>query len=333
MLFVPSEEHFRHRIYNVLTNTFSDSKLVVPFKLRFCGSSLGWLVAVQSDFVVTLYKPFSMVEGGGDVDTNATIHLPPLFPPDHAESYEYYVFKAIITADPITNPDQCVIVVIFSEFCKMAYFRLTKDVTWTGIEHVGWPIDEVLYCYDQFYALNCQGDLVSFRIGEQYIRDVKVVARKPAITIVGKSYLVKSCGETFLNVIRFMEWSFVSDMNDNISEEDDMVLERATPEVVVYELDFEKGEWIEIESIGDLALFLGDNSSLCVAASDFPGCKPNCIYFTHDEDSLRSGHLRPSDFGIFHLDSQMMEYNLGIDETNLEGMFRLPIWIVPTLNE
>lgn len=38
---------------------------------------------------------------------------------------------------------------------------------------------------------------------------------------------------------------------------------------------------VEVQSIGDDALFLGDNSpSVSVLASNYPGCQPNCIYFT-----------------------------------------------------
>lgn len=39
---------------------------------------------------------------------------------------------------------------------------------------------------------------------------------------------------------------------------------------------------VEITSLGDDTLFLGDNYSLCVSASHFPGCQANCIYYTDD---------------------------------------------------
>ncbi|KAI5332310.1 hypothetical protein L3X38_022439 [Prunus dulcis] len=38
-------------------------------------------------------------------------------------------------------------------------------------------------------------------------------------------------------------------------------------------------QWVEIESIGTDALFLGWNICMSVSASDFPGCRPNSIYF------------------------------------------------------
>ncbi|KAK8687426.1 hypothetical protein V6N13_086241 [Hibiscus sabdariffa] len=62
---------------------------------------------------------------------------------------------------------------------------------------------------------------------------------------------------------------------------------------------------VEINNIGDEALFLGDNSSISVVASRFPGCRSNCIYFTDDiilfaQPYRASG---PIDMGIFSLET------------------------------
>ena len=41
-------------------------------------------------------------------------------------------------------------------------------------------------------------------------------------------------------------------------------------------------KWVKVHSLGDQALFVGDNSSVSLSASSFNGCKANCIYFTDD---------------------------------------------------
>ncbi|KAL6186759.1 hypothetical protein ACLB2K_042878 [Fragaria x ananassa] len=48
----------------------------------------------------------------------------------------------------------------------------------------------------------------------------------------------------------------------------------------------------EVESIGDEVLFVGDNYSFSVLASDYPGCQPNSIYYTDDfmETPLHEGY-------------------------------------------
>ena len=47
----------------------------------------------------------------------------------------------------------------------------------------------------------------------------------------------------------------------------------------VFEVDLGGGKWKELKSLGNRALFLGNNSSISVEASDFSGCRANCIYF------------------------------------------------------
>lgn len=42
-------------------------------------------------------------------------------------------------------------------------------------------------------------------------------------------------------------------------------------------------EQVEVKSIGDEALFLGAGHSVSVLASNFPGCKPNSIYYTYND--------------------------------------------------
>ena len=42
-------------------------------------------------------------------------------------------------------------------------------------------------------------------------------------------------------------------------------------------------DWVNVDSLGDQALFAGDNSSMSLSASSFNGCKANCIYFTDDD--------------------------------------------------
>ena len=88
MLIVPnkSDHIWDIYIYDPFSNNFIKSKLVIPYSKRFGGSSEGWLVTVNDDFTVTLYKPYSTVQ------ENATIHLPRLFSPD-IEDYDPKFFR------------------------------------------------------------------------------------------------------------------------------------------------------------------------------------------------------------------------------------------------
>ncbi|PON51037.1 hypothetical protein PanWU01x14_218950 [Parasponia andersonii] len=141
----------------------------MPYGKRFYGCSKGWLVGVNKDWSVTLYKPHSMINDGDSEDT--LIRLPCLFPvelefeddleqediQDYMEEfaneledsnqeepemvidpenvYDYHVYKALITADPLANPNECVVVVIFGGCRELAFIRIAQDKTWTKMNH------------------------------------------------------------------------------------------------------------------------------------------------------------------------------------------------------
>uniref|UniRef100_A0A2N9FAR1 KIB1-4 beta-propeller domain-containing protein n=1 Tax=Fagus sylvatica TaxID=28930 RepID=A0A2N9FAR1_FAGSY len=62
-------------------------------------------------------------------------------------------------------------------------------------------------------------------------------------------------------------------------------------------------ERIELKSLGDDTLFVGDNYSMAVSAANFPGCQPNSIYFTHDYIDVTGFNesYTPHDLGVFNM--------------------------------
>jgi hypothetical protein len=48
-------------------------------------------------------------------------------------------------------------------------------------------------------------------------------------------------------------------------------------------LDEARGRWEETADIGDAALFVGMNGTLCVPAREYPGTRAGCVYFTEDD--------------------------------------------------
>ncbi|XVF10626.1 hypothetical protein REPUB_Repub07fG0198800 [Reevesia pubescens] len=50
----------------------------------------------------------------------------------------------------------------------------------------------------------------------------------------------------------------------------------------VFELDVESRVWLKVSTLGNMALFLGHNSSFSIEVRNHSHCKSNCIYFTED---------------------------------------------------
>lgn len=83
-----------------------------------------------------------------------------------------------------------------------------------------------------------------------------------------------------------------------------------------------------VSDLRDFALFLGDNSSVLVLASDFPGCKPNCIYFTHDDDGFRSCAQNIRNSGVYDLKAKkMIRFDSDVISIATASK-RIPIWVL-----
>lgn len=249
-----------------------DMQVRLPNK-RFCGSSKGWLVIVEENFSVTLLNPFCRVKAR-ERQENSIIRLPPLKPPAKDRGLEawikrcnYFVHKTMISEDPILNADNCIVVVIYVERLQLAFIRPGKDTTWKYVDERWGENEEVVHVKDSFYAINNRSQLLSFKIARDSSSDVTLAAKEIPRKSVHRSYIVDS-NEGLLMVKRFLDW-----------EVDKCV----TQKFKIFELNYTKCEWVEKKTLGDIALFVGDNSSVSISASKFSKCQPNCIYFNQDK--------------------------------------------------
>ncbi|WVZ96716.1 hypothetical protein U9M48_042317 [Paspalum notatum var. saurae] len=116
-------------------------------------------------------------------------------------------------------------------------------------------------------------------------------------------------------------------------------------------LDEELGRWEEVGGaaaddmlIGKAALFVGMNSSACVATAERPGLRPGCIYFTNDQlglayqdwellqlsvDAGLGPGQRDWDVGVFSLSDGMVEKILGLRAVH--PFWPLPAWFLPSV--
>ncbi|GMN41016.1 hypothetical protein TIFTF001_010240 [Ficus carica] len=129
---------------------------------------------------------------------------------------------------------------------------------------------DILQHNNQIYvSISGDGELVSFDVTNSCNPIVKLVAsgipRKRFRQCDVERYLVESSEGELLQVERYMRRQ----------KKDEG---RETKMFRIFRLDFDATKWIEIESLGGDSLFLGDNSSISVLASNFTGCQSNSIY-------------------------------------------------------
>ncbi|PRQ41706.1 hypothetical protein RchiOBHm_Chr3g0449701 [Rosa chinensis] len=252
---------------------------------------------------VTLINPFPKSKDRAGRE-NLVIRLPQLNPPELSIEHlkrdkwvkdcNYYVVKAIITADPILNANECIVVLIYLERSQMAFIRPGNDTTWTYLPtKMDRIVDVIQREDDKFYAIWARA-LRTFSITSEWILHLWNVVIPPNAFI--RKYLVDSNGKDLLMVDRDCYWE-----------------------------DPDK------ETLGDdVAIFLGENLSICVVASNFPGCKQNCIYYNHHFDIISINDML-NNFGVYDMETKSISkpYSKHV-LTLLEMINQRPIWFTPT---
>lgn len=152
-----------------------------------------------------------------------------------------------------------------------------------------------------------------------------------------KGYLVESTKGELLHVRRFLKRR--NETEDGFFRFDDKdIWFLWTESFKVYKLLFNERhdsivQQVEVKSLGDEALFVGDNYSVSVLTSNFPGCQPNSIYYADDLIEYREVRLPddgPSDMGIFNLDDETITQHYPLH--SWQKNFPPALWIVPYFN-
>jgi hypothetical protein len=314
----PSKGETTIDIHCVSQNKTYELKSFLPRgSKRWFGSSHGWLITVDKNFVITLSKPFCF---------DGIICLPPVL---HRNGL--HIHKVILSADPIVAPDDYTVMVIYIDGLapdELAFIR-PGDKGWTYIE--SGPVTDVIYSKGLFYALYMFGSVQTLDIS-QHCPKLNMVSPNCNFTAssLEKNYIVESAGGDILKFVRILD-----------TVNDELPPRAVTKEFKVFKLLVLNGKkkWVETKELNvlaDGALFLDDSTSTYVPASDILGCHPNSIYFvdhwvpgyTHPADVRPS---TPCDMGIFHLRDGSFQWHCVSKFLSSPESMSLPIWIQPTV--
>ncbi|PIA42671.1 hypothetical protein AQUCO_02000250v1 [Aquilegia coerulea] len=148
---------------------------------------------------------------------------------------------------------------IYSQYGILA-FASPGDKAWTAIDCPKESHKDIYSYNGQFYAISCNGITIDFMPPPYTIKPWEMF------------YLVEMSGDLHL-VVRLYE-------KDEDAPEGVFRCKAAYFEV--YKLDFHSKKWIELNDLGDHAVFVGTNTSFAISTSGNPGLKGNSIYFTDD---------------------------------------------------
>ncbi|XP_062013970.1 uncharacterized protein LOC133730362 [Rosa rugosa] len=330
--------------------------LSVPYNENFCGSSQGWLASAHKSIEewqekrklkviheITLRNPFGKA--------SEAIHLPPYVHciPTFYHHVKEWIPRVILSANPALHPENYYVLLAFYRPLPNRIPRLGSDYSpplalikggqesWitTNRLPVGLPDDAIFY-KNNVYLLLERGyyNMVTVEVNSGNLLPPKVdyIRFKPRPTHIfpahcWEQYLVESTNEDLLLVRRFYAFNKTSFGVCKIvfNEEDDSNYEGTST-----------AQLVEVNCIGDDAIFLGQSQSQSVLASSIPGCKPNCIYYATESVrriESKCDYLR-SEMGIFNLGDRTTTQLLDSDSINNWNWnkMNMPLWILPSLN-
>lgn len=285
-------------------------ELSVPYKRRCSGSSYGWIATVDWTLAIKLVNPF----------TGGIINLPPVDIPvvnKFTDEHELHVKKVILSDDPCVNPDNFMVLALFGASSSIAIIR-PGEKTWTYTSNSETTAkDDAIFHKGKFYAVDFRLGIISVELTNMKAFDEKIIIPPEEEGDNAFKYIVESSEGELLIVQRFITTYGPYHWTTNFK-----VLKLRQYANAAARL-------VEVRNIGDDALFLGDNCSMSVAASPFPGCRPNSIYFT--DDTIHYTLEGSIDMGIFSLERGCFQPFDDMDPSHSD--MPPPFFILPTLVE
>ncbi|CAA0812441.1 Unknown protein [Striga hermonthica] len=324
-------------------------------RMRFAGSSHGWLALLSRSLDLFLYNPIS----GRHIDLPSVRDLP------ESPAGSTITYKVILSCSP-DRPD-CRAIVLYNSMCALAFCCLGLSKEWTRIGDDHW-LDEKLgrpfrngywdcvYStrHEALFSLTRQGVLESWDLRDPRsprARAVKIAEVRPEgrVSIMyRKSYekeenhLWLSCdavqhlvvaGKDLFVVTQYRAGCFDFD-GLYVGWSDQNTFAGGPPYVTVdfdvYKYDPENQDVKYVNSLDGLAVFVGyHNDAFALPAAEFPELKPNCIYFTNAIEPSMSAYIptRGQDIGIFdYKNKTVLPCYYPFDDKNMREIFPTPTW-------
>lgn len=228
-----------------------------------------------------------------------------------------FIKKIVLSSSPSSSGgSKFIAVAIINKTGDLAYWKDGLN-SWDLIEGTRSFCEDVIYFEGLFYAVDKYGCIAVCDVSGD--SPMVEFIQTPRANDGDMQYLVNANGK-FLLIARYLKLAAGLEELDIVSNFYE------THEFRVFCLNSSERKWERVLSLGDTMLFLGENSSLALFASDFPGLKGNRIYFTDDYSELDyGGYPGIYDVGIYNLeDGSIKRLPCYSDLT-----WPPPIWITP----
>ncbi|KAL3629286.1 hypothetical protein CASFOL_026508 [Castilleja foliolosa] len=328
-------------------------------RLTCRGSSHGWLALLsQHDDGFFLYNPIS----------RRHIKLPSILNLPTYLSYHYKgilsspksVNKVILSCSPDEDEENCRVVIVRDYGNPLAFCCPGRSKEWTLMFDENRDYKDCVYSttLKLFFAINFnyyERRLETWDLGDLSSPKLIKVDKFNYFTTIER-FLLNKCveikhlvvvDEDLLLVIQYIMLRVGPDVlhHEQLDERKPDSRRYMTIGFYIFKYDdSEQGKfkYLDSSSLGDLAIFVGlHNHSVAIQATEFPGVKPNSIYFTdgnytgelegdesYDDDGFLCG--LGHDIGIYNYqDKTVSPCYYPCDVQSLKTILPAPIWFFP----
>lgn len=308
------------------SSTISNSHNFSLANWLFLGSAHGWLIAADENSDLSLFNPVIQQQ----------IHLPPASTfsfPDYLRGapkikLRDYIYDKATLSDQGDN-----LVVVYSESQSCLAFAKPGDKKWSTVNYPRklQMTDFAFHENGKLYTVSNHGIVHSW---EFYKEDSPSL--EPELVVSNRWEL--NTAMCFYYLVRFpmAELLLVRRERTLGEDEDDGEAPLAeymqTVKIMVWRIDTDgsKSNKLVLSTLGDHAIFLGGNMSICLSSKDYPELRRNCAYLT--DEFKEYTHFNDGenwrDVGIFNLEDGSFEHIL---PNNQRLDWLSPIWLTPSL--
>ncbi|XP_074289471.1 putative F-box protein At4g22170 [Silene latifolia] len=294
------------KIFNLSNNKCYKFSLPETFVGARCwGSSYGWIAMIDRNFDVQLFNPI----------TKAQIPFPslkPLYDGDefdqNGESHQHWFLRGfadrlVVLKVPQNNNYEFVVLVVYEDYHSLVFAR-QGDQSWTPV-FVNSKFRKFRMC-----------DVVGMDDKDEDDADHDDDTDHDNADQDDTNYDDEDEDE---------------DDADDVDHDNkgDSYYFCKTKDFKVYRFKSEDKSWEKIEDLGEVALVVGGNSSMCVSVTHANGLQRNCIYLTDDLDMCCLSVTKPGghDTGVFNFkNGNIWQFYEGDD---IHSSFSPPILFIP----
>uniref|UniRef100_A0A0D3GHK4 Uncharacterized protein n=1 Tax=Oryza barthii TaxID=65489 RepID=A0A0D3GHK4_9ORYZ len=263
------------------------------------GSSNGWLITADCRSDIILLNPI----------TGRRIALPPATTMQHV--------TLVLNEEGFLTNDDCIAMLIHQPYDQLSFAKVGGN-SWNWLA-VDYTFVDCIYHDGWFYAVTSMGVIHAFNLhGPSVVH--KTIFPRIQDNNMHQEYIVQAPWGGLLRIYRTVDILAKEQRHNQVVR---------TLGFRVYRVSLDEQKLVRMTGIGEHALFVGHNASVCLSVKDHPTLMPNHVYFTDDDfETVFSFKSSRRDVGVCNIENNTVT-KVVYPELWIYSL--PPIWFTPSL--